>query len=153
MSEKNSKAPEAPQVTAVNKEVLDAITMGVALGMQQVGQQPIAAKPGTKRRFGPPCPECKAPKMGCKGKHKSVVVYPRNPRHARFFPGVRLNGVRYISNGPGHAIIVPADAPIEHLIQEFERNEDEQSQGRLAEHNSGVLGKKSSTSRATRAWR
>lgn len=153
MSKQNDKAPEAAPAAPINKEVLEAITMGVALGMQQVQPQQAAAKPGTARRFGPPCPECKQPKMGCGKKHKQVVVYPRNPRHARFFQGVRLNGVRYISNGPGHAITVPADAPIEHLIQTFEKNEDEQTNGRVVDHNSGVLGRKSAVNRATKAWR
>lgn len=153
MSKQNDKAPETAPPAPISKDVLEAITMGVALGMQQVQPQQAAARPSATRRYGPPCPECKQPKMGCGGKHKQVVVFPRNVRHARFFQGFKLNGVRYISNGPGHAITVPASCDVEHALQKFERNEDEQAQGRIVDHNSGTLGKKSSISRATQAWR
>lgn len=100
------------------------------------------------------CPKCFQPVSACNGKHRRVVVYPTNQRFGRYFQGVFINGIRYLSNGPSHAIDVPLECDIEYMISAWEQNEYDTAQGRKAEHNSGSLGAAGGQfSPATEGWR
>lgn len=96
------------------------------------------------RPTGERCTDCRQllPR-GCKQgehKHKKIVVFPRDKRYAKWFLGVRINSVLYLSNGPNHAIVVPEDCAIEQLIEGWEDNETELAHGRVAAHDSGSIG-------------
>jgi hypothetical protein len=86
--------------------------------------------------------------------HRKVVVFPTAQRHGKWFQGVRINGELYLSNNRSHAILVPADANIEYLLQQWEDNEDAMLHGREAQHNSGSIGQNGSNFKeANSAWR
>ena len=83
-----------------------------------------------------------------------MVVFPKDENYALWFQGVRINGVLYLSNGPGHAVTVPADAAIEATIANWENNERVLEHGRKRQHNSGQFGPGvSNINPATQAWR
>lgn len=82
----------------------------------------------TKVRSRAKCPKCLQSLSGCNGRHKKIVVFMSKYRKfARNFQGVIINGVRYISNDPGHLITIPADAEggILRAVMEYEENEAE----------------------------
>lgn len=98
-----------------------------------------------KRSFGAgTCPECQQPSVrgryACKGKHTKLVAFPDDEHWGRFFQGVFINGARYLSNGPGHEITVPADNNIKHEIQKWVEMERQNAQGRKKSWNSGSIG-------------
>lgn len=140
--------------TTLSKEVQEAIALSTAMVAEALKDRVDANKPHVKGRptFDETrCGECGQYKVGCKGKHAQVVVWPSNPHFARFFQGYRLNGVTYISNGPSHAITVPAEAEIGYAVAKWTENEEVTSQGRVApDHNSGTV---NNFVPATAGWR
>lgn len=94
---------------------------------------------------------------GCGGKHTEMVVYPtRYPEHGRFFRGVILNGVTYLSNNEGHKIVVPEPAAntIAQIVANYEDNEQATRIGRRAERHSGSIGQGGTGfTPANSAWR
>lgn len=93
---------------------------------------------------GQKCGECRQKRKACKGQHRMAVIYPSNPRYAKSFDGLQLNGVVYRSNRRGHAIPVPADWDAEHMLAKWEFEEDQLRTGREGFHNSGEIGLKQS---------
>lgn len=75
----------------------------------------------------------------CKGKHKQMVVYPEDAYWAKWFQGAMLNGVTYLSNGPGHMITVPAENDFQAQIQVWVDMERTNAQGKRKSHNSGSI--------------
>lgn len=141
---------------AMAEEMIPVVMAGSAAamkGFQQTGKQPYNP--------GPICPTCKQLQKACGGvpkiegtatqlkkdaannvNHVKMVVYPqRYPEFAEWFRGRGLNGVWYLSNGPGHQVWVPRSAAgdIQHAIETFETNERETRMGRTRQHNSGNL--------------
>lgn len=142
MSDKNkSDAPETPKKEGMSQDVKDAIALATAMVAETLKGHAGAAPTGRRAAIneGPRCSECGQYEVCCGKKHRKVVVWPSDPHFARFFQGYRLNGVTYLSNGPAHAITVPAEANIEYAVEMWTRNERETSQGRVAEHNSGSV--------------
>lgn len=92
-------------------------------------REPIKAK----------CSECGQVKTGCEGKHVKMTVLPAS--FQEYFPGVILNGIKYLSNDDGHTVTVPANAEstILGIIAGYERNEQELASGRKAVRHSGVV--------------
>lgn len=86
------------------------------------------------------CGDCGQKLKACKGKHRKLVVLPRDARTAQWFPGFFLNGVKYRSNHPGHAITVPAESNPESFVEAFEEQEDYIRNGRSIFRNSGGIG-------------
>lgn len=52
--------------------------------------------------------------------HTKMVVYPKDPVTAEWFPFVKVNGVEYYSQGPGHEIYVPKQNDIASQLAIFE---------------------------------
>lgn len=153
MSDKNKEvvAIETPKKEAMSQDVKDAIALASAMVAETLKGQVPTGVPGKAKPYeGPRCWECGQYEIACHGKHRQVVVWPSNPHFVKFFQGYRLNGVTYLSNGPAHAITVPAEANVEYAVEMWTRNEQELSQGRVAEHNSGTVNK---FTPAVQGWR
>lgn len=151
-TDKKSEETKAP-ASALTKEVQEAIALSTAMVAEALkGQQ--GQIPGRPTRgvpdLGPRCGECGQYEVACKKQHRQAVVWPSNPHFVKFFQGVRINGVTYMSNGPQHRITVPAEADIEYAVAQWTDNEQEISQGRVAEHFSGTVQK---FNPAVKAWR
>lgn len=84
------------------------------------------------------CQDCGQRVSACKRQHRKMVVFPS--QYGEWFQGVFVNGVRYLSSSPNHQIDVPAEAPIENLMSNWEESERVLRTGRAASHNSGTLG-------------
>jgi len=92
---------------------------------------------------GEQCKTCRQLLSACKDKHVTMVVYPEKyPEYGEHFRGVGVNTVWYRSNGPGHAIPVPAQAAAEiaRIVIEYEENERAtRNGGRASSHDSGSV--------------
>lgn len=146
-------AAEAPKqepsmadvVAATVKETITQV-IPLAITSAQMAANGVALQQAQQKRGDfPKCPECRQVFStptggGCQGKHVQMVVYPKNPRLAEFFPGVILNGVTYRSNHPSELVTVPAQNDIAYSIEKFEESEDNFRHGRTASHNSGTIG-------------
>lgn len=159
-----SEVPQSEIARAVSEAIAAALPAAVAAAVQtmaavQQGQKDSQeAAMNAHRLTGEKCADCKQilPR-GCKQgehAHKMLVVFPTQKRNFKWFQGVRINSVLYLSNGPNHYIPVPAESNIEHDIQKWEDNEDAQAHGREAEHDSGTMGAGvARTHNAQMAWR
>lgn len=143
----------AEAVKAAVKEAIPAAA-AVAAEIAQGGRKEPQYVPTPPKDLHTTCPTCKLLKVACRGEHELLAVYPSNPRYGRAFRGIVLNGVTFLSNSMQHKIPVPKDNNFVHAIQEWERNEDEMSQGRIASHDSGSLGRGAQGfNPATHGWR
>jgi len=127
-------------VTAAIQEALPVAAALAAKALQDAQAKPavITAPPmkGAQSR----CSECGQFKIACKEKHRMAVVRPTDDEAQRWFTGVKINGVRYMSDHSSHYITVPEDCNIEYLVSAYERNEIIQRRGRKVSHNSGSIG-------------
>lgn len=139
-TEDKTTAPAAPARELTTKETIsEAIQMGILAARQMdQAQQPQRVVPPIINRER--CNDCGQMKGACKEKHKKLVVLPSDPEDATYFPGIWLNGVRYLSNNHAHVISVPEDSAIEKILQDFEQGERRARRGRKFEHNSGSIG-------------
>lgn len=127
---------------AVGKAVGEALPITVATAIKIQNDTALTARSSALQAAmatSERCAECRQLLVACAGKHKRMVVFPDNPRHGKWFPGCRLNGVLYISNNRSHYLSVPEGAAFEHMIQEWEHNEDEMYNGRTDHHDSGSV--------------
>lgn len=110
----------------------------VQISAQDARSQSIAAS----RLTGERCADCKQflPPGVTQGKHphKRMVVFPRSRRNGKWFQGIFINGVRYLSNHASHHITVPEDLD-ETLLANWEENEEVMKEGREATHDSGDI--------------
>lgn len=150
-------APAKPEDKLTMEQVLQlvpAIAAATASAMQK-GQTAAAVKPVF--RAPQKCHECGQAVTGCEGKHKLMVVYPqRYPQHADYFPGVQINGIRYLSNNDHHQVLVPeaAESFIANTVAIFEQNEQDMAVGRKAVRHSGTVSPHGSNLQpANQAWR
>ena len=124
----------------VAKMMKEALAEGIALASQlnkaEKAPAPAAAPVQSKRR----CGECGQKNMACGGEHRLAVVWPQDRRAAKVFSGVKINGMRYRSNGPGHMVTVPKNCDIEYQVAEFERKEVEAYDGKEHHRHSGSIG-------------
>lgn len=122
------------------KEALPAVAAVAVQTAQGLQQAPQPTQPQSLPRFrGEQCPECKQAVAACKSKHAKMVVFPKNPNYGKWFQGINLNGVKYLSHNGGHAITVPADNCFAYMIQQFESSELALQTERKFDHNSGML--------------
>lgn len=127
-----AKAPAKISIDAdALKEALAAalkqgISDGMAMAALSANQKPADPRTVPVER----CGECMQDKKACKSKHRVIAVYPKNQRWGRWFQGVMINGVRYLSDNQSHLITVPAEADIEYMIYQWERNEERMVDGR-----------------------
>ncbi len=128
-------AKEAPALEAAAREIKRRVICRVCL---QGG------------KGAPPCGE----------RHQLMVVYPqRYPKYGPWFPGCIINGIRYLSDHRSHRIYVPEDCvgQITKQLHDYEENEEQTRNGRVAEHNSGEIrqggGGTTNTAGASNGWR
>lgn len=135
--------PVDPTAAAVKEIAEQLIPAAVAAAVMATQKKPEPERPRLQApRAAPRCHECGQQLTACEGKHVEMVVFPmRYPQHADFFPGVFLNGVRYLSNDQGHTVKVPAiaEGTIRAIVQGFETDEQARAVGRKAERHSGVV--------------
>ena len=142
MSDQQDKKPEETVTKATVEELMskalqDGIAKGIAMAATMQPQAPaVQAAPVRNRRR---CADCGQKNMACGGRHKLVCLWPRDQRFARVWSGVKLNGVRYASNGPGHMIMVPEDSNLEYLMAHAEQQEIQAMDGRRFSRNSGSI--------------
>lgn len=75
----------------------------------------------------------------CKGKHTQMVVFPSDHDWGKWFQGCILGGVKYLSDGPGHMITVPAANDFQSWINEWVQMEKTNAHGKKRSHNSGSI--------------
>lgn len=162
----NDKKPTEPKAEAKDSTLAEAIKIvaaemipaAVASAVAAVNAQNRAAAPAGPRVSATNvnsvrCTECGQYESACEKKHTMMVVYPTTfGEAADFFTGIVLNGVRYLSNDPGHKVLVPENAAstISNMVAAFEQNEKDQLMGRKATHRSGGVG---NFKPANHAWR
>lgn len=119
---------------AIAKALKEGLSDGIATGQAYAAEKTAAAFKGSAKNVsnGTQCPECGQPGytltgFACQSKHTKMVVLPGT--NAKWFRGVRINGVNYVSPN-GESISVPADNEIVGLLQAWERSERELQQGR-----------------------
>lgn len=153
-----AKQPEmdSSALKAAVKEVAEQM-LAPALAAVLSAQQPKPAAASRAPVNHEKCYECGQYRSACKGEHAEIVVYPlRYEETAEFFPGVYLNGVKYLSNDGGHKVVVPAEAAggILQTVQHYEQAEHEARVGRVKNHHSGSIGPSGSRfNPASQAWR
>ncbi len=116
-----------------------SITDQAMEGMSETEKAAFLASFGSGTCFACGQPASKG-RYACKGKHKEMVCFPKDPYWGTYFQGVFANGAKYLSNGPGHTITVPAENDFEHQIEEWVNMERQNAQGKKASHNSGSIG-------------
>jgi hypothetical protein len=134
-------SPAAPAKPAMTMEeaIQKGIAEGIALASQMAARSQAASAPAPAPRRSR-CSECGQPQMACNNEHRLTIVWPTDSRVARFFSGVKINGVRYVSNGPGHLITVPKECNVEYLVAQNEKQEATAFDGRKFARNSGSIG-------------
>lgn len=130
-----TEAPAKSAAEEMREAIADGIAMGIAVAAK--GNTPAPTQTRAQARQKKTCGECKQDLRGCEGKHRLMVVYPK--KNGRYFQGVIINGVRYLSNNKNHKICVPANADISNFISNWEDSEEAMKESKSREHNSGEL--------------
>lgn len=145
----------AAAIKQVSAELIPAAIAAAVAATSKPAAQAVPAAVADNRKAK--CPECKQMLSGCQGKHVQMIVYPqRYPQHADYFPGVHLNGVKYLSNDETHLVLVPeaAATSIANIVSTFEQNEQDMAVGRKAVRHSGTVSPNgNSVTPADKAWR
>lgn len=154
MADIKTETKVAPAETITMKQVVDLIPTMIASAVAAAMKgQPVSAAPA-RPVHAAVCQDCGQAKSGCEGKHVLMVVYPAS--FSEYFPGAIINGVRYLSNDPGHMVLIPeaCESTILGIVAGYEKNERDISVGRKRDHNSGrVSPSGSATIPANAAWR
>lgn len=142
----------AEQIQFINQLVITATVTAVqSIPKQNNANNNVNKKPIVQ------CGKCFQNENACKGKHVKMVVYPeRYPEFAKWWPGVVINGVRYISHTPNVKILVPEKqySTIVNAIKTFEENERTVNISRSKTHVSGSIGRRGTGAvKAEMAWR
>lgn len=148
-----AKAPvtfTADQFAAIQQMVV-AATMAAQTNQHKPAPAILA------KQYASECMDCRQPITACEGVHAKMVVYPtRYPEFWKYFKGVKINGVEYVSHSATEEITVPkcCESTITNAIVQFEDNERTILVGRNKQHNSGALGRGASgVTPAISAWR
>lgn len=133
---------------AVAQKTLEAVLPSLIANLQK-GQ---ALAPPTNSRYTPReskrrCDTCgwflKDPSKSECDDHEYAVIYPTNEDYGPHFVthGLKLSGVRYCSEGPGHHIPVPvgAKSTLLRMVAEYEQAEKEMRLGRQRKKNVGTV--------------
>lgn len=145
-------------LTAALEKALPA--MAAAAVQTQISAQDVRQSAQiSARSTGERCADCRQvlPAGVKQGEHAhiKVAIFPHDRRHGKWFQGLMINGVRYLSNNASHLVTVPADIDLQ-LIRNWEDNEDSLKEGREATHDSGSLGPSGSNvhqANHTSGWR
>lgn len=132
----------AEQIQFINQVAMTAAVTAVQAS-QSMGMQQVQSTRSQNQVIIPQCHICQQLVTACKEKHVKMVVYPtRYPEFARWWPGYKLNGVRYISHSPNQKILVPeiAVSAISQAILAYEENERTVKIGRTAQRHGGSIG-------------
>lgn len=134
--------PKTDEMREVARALAEELVPSVAVAVAQATRGPVVHDP---RRQPPPpnptrCSTCGQLLVACKDEHEMLVVYPQNVRHGKFFQGLFLNGVRYLSPRPGVAIPVPKENNFRYDLAKAEEAEDNFLHGRVIQHHSGSIG-------------
>lgn len=154
----------ATAVAEALKQAIPAAAVGVQqaqLEAQRLNQEAIVRKAQARLKR---CAICGLPETACGGpferdpktgeqkivvsadgavqyepsvNHIKYICAPRDESLFRWFQGVIIGGVRFLSDHPGHTIWIPKKSDIPTIINNWERNEKELSQRREA-HGSGA---------------
>lgn len=126
---------------AFNKAVADAVAKAMesaipaAIGAAISVTAPKAhVKPSTDT-----CPECRQYIRACKGEHVQIEVWVHDTEVSRWFTGVRINGVTYLSPDAGVKVTVPKDNDIASIVSAYTQGEKEMMRGKKVQHDSGSL--------------
>ena len=144
MSTKEDVKPEQSVSDAIKEAIKEALPMAAAMAAQAsaAAQPKPVAGPGLpflKQNKGK-CSECGQFEAACKNEHRLACVFPDDEEIGTFFQGVKINGVRYMSNGPGHLITVPKDSNVEYMVSAWVSQEKVLRTGRKMNRNSGSIG-------------
>lgn len=141
-------APVSDTAKLIRELVAEMLPALAAAQSNNANRTPLASRsaPMLSR-----CQECGQFEAACNNKHTTMVVYPASRLAQKFFTGVFINGVNYRSHSPSNSVVVPAQNSIRQILETFERNEEDLSQGRQAEHHSGTFG--GDFRQPTQAWR
>ncbi len=143
---------EAPKEPSLQESISKGITEGMAVVAAMMAKQQAPA-PAAKTtvtaaavvtdangnilsRFTR-CSDCGQIEAACKRDHRLAVIFPQDEESARFFDGIKMNGVRYRSNGPNHYVMVPKDSNMEYDVAAFERGEKRNRMGKNFKLGSG----------------
>lgn len=149
----------ATEMAGITKAIMSEMLPALMVAMKPV-EAPATSRQAKVREVI--CRVClqKGPgKPPCNGEHISMVVFPvKYPRFGAWFPGCIINGVRYLSSDRRQRILVPkaCEGQIIKQISDYEENEMDMSQGRVAQHNSGDIGETGSRvtpATASSGWR
>lgn len=123
---------------AIKSAMVEALPLAAAMATKVSKDHDQASEPEpVKAVSNDKCGTCRQMLRACQGKHKRLVVFPRE--YGQFFTGISINGIKYLSNNSQHQILVPENSNIEHILEKWESNERELSVGRQVQHNSGTL--------------
>ena len=125
-----AKSELAKAVAEALKEALPA-TAAAIVHMQHEINKPAPTNVDPNVTPWDRCQDCGQLKRACKLEHIKAVVYPTNPRWARHFQGVKVNEVVYRSDGPGRHVTIPKNSDVLTILNAWERNEEEQANGRV----------------------
>lgn len=119
----------SPEIKAMMERVLtQGMAMGIAMAKETLPEHRKAnAQPAINTER---CPDCQQYKVACKNEHQMAVVFPANPRWARHWQGVTINGITYISAHTQHSICIPKNANIVAQVRVWERQEEDAALGR-----------------------
>lgn len=155
-------ATPAPAPAVFTKEQMEviqhlAVTTSIAVSNANKGMATVQGAPRGNQLVKEECPVCRQYVSACKGEHVSMVVYPvKYAEFMPYFPGIKINGVLYVSNTSSETVQVPKCAVsfINNAIHEFEQNEKTILTPRNKIHNSGSIGNRGKGAKAaTSAWR
>lgn len=125
---------------AVAQKVVEAVLPGVLSGLN-AGKPPPPVAAGQRyipREAKRRCDTCgwflkDNTKTTC-DEHDEMVVYPRNEEFAPHFltHGLKLSGVKFMSDHPTHVIKVPkgAKSTLQYMLEQYERAEKQMRLGR-----------------------
>ena len=144
------------QIAFINQLIISA-SIAAATTVQPAQSAQQTKKNSSAPQIIPVCGECQQLVTACKGEHTKMVVFPdKYPEFAKWFAGVMINGVRYVSNNSNQKVVIPAcaESTIVNAIKAFEENERTIHIPRNKQHNSGSIGRSGSGPvNASAAWR
>lgn len=144
MADKKEEKQEAPAFdikSIISEAIAQALPAAVQIAMQTTAKAEEAsdaaeakAKAAAATAFleGGRCQECEQPivrgKYACNKEHRMAVVFP--DINEAYFQGIMINGKCYRSDYDGHAILVPKDANVEHMVAAYNQSERNLAQGK-----------------------
>lgn len=139
--DKKNPAPAAPTPAAltIDADTIRKIAQEVAVAAVMAAQQTVNMKAQQVAENNENCGHCGQKVKGCLGKHAKMVVLPRTTLGKRYFQGIRLNGVLYMSPNSQTPIIVPEQNDFAYILQQHDAQEESFPHGKQYMHDSGSV--------------